>query len=293
LRLTKERWTVLKVIEWTQGYLRARAIPSPRLESELLLSHALGLDRVGLYLHHDMVLSPSELERFRELIKRRTRGEPLPYITGYKEFWSIPFRVDPSVLIPRPETEVLVEEALRIIGLEGWTDPLVLDLGTGCGAIAVSLAKSISSGRIVATDLSWEALALARENALAQGVSGRICFVQGDGLSFMKSTAGIFDQIVSNPPYVSHEEIESLQPEIRDFEPRHALDGGPDGLEFHRELLSQVPSRLKSGGWLIVEIGAGQGPKILESAEKASWTKRVRIIRDYAGRSRALVAQKR
>lgn len=292
MTLAKERWTVLKVLGWTQNYLQRKEIPNPRLESELLLSHILGSDRVSLYLNYDMVLSPGELAAFRGVIERRIGGEPLQYITGYQEFWSIPFKVDSSVLIPRPETEVLVEEALRLIDREGRQKPRIAEVGTGCGAIAISIAKSNPSTRIVATEISWEALVLARENALAQDVTSRISFVQGNVLSFVKSTGGVFDLIISNPPYIKRGDINNLQPEIRDFEPRKALDGGIDGLDFYRRLLAEIPPCLRTGGWLILEMGADQSADIVELAKQIGGLKEARISSDYSGKSRALIAQK-
>lgn len=291
--MIKERWTVLRVLAWTQKYLRKKGILKPRLEGEVLLSHVLGCDRVGLYLSYDMVLSPSELTCFRGVIERRVAGEPLQYITGYQEFWSIPFRVDPHVLIPRPETEVLVEEALRLIELEGWREPRILEVGTGCGAVAVSIAKSVSLTKILATEISWEAAVLARENARAQNVGSKICFVQGDLLAFVKSgTDGVFDLVISNPPYIKTGAIDTLQREIRDFEPRDALDGGVDGLDYYTELLDGASPCLRKGGWLILEIGGDQGPEILHLAEQVGGVQHVQIIPDYSGRSRALIAQK-
>jgi len=293
LRLATERWTVLRVLEWTQKYLSKKGIPNPRLESELLLAHILEFDRVRLYLNYDMTLSSSELARFRGFIERRVKGEPLPYITGYQEFWSFRFKVNPSVLIPRPETEILVEHALRLIDLEGWQIPRILEVGTGCGAVAISIAKSAPSAKILATEISWEAIALAKENAIAQNVASRVCLVQGDLLSFATSRGGgVFDLVLSNPPYVRKDDIENLQSEIRDFEPRKALDGGIDGLDFYRSLLISVPLHLGQGGWLILEIGADQGADILDLTGQIGGFKHTRIIPDYAGRNRALVAQK-
>jgi release factor glutamine methyltransferase len=292
LTLAIEHWTVLKVLEWTQNYFRKKEIPNPRLESEILLSHTLGFDRVGLYLHYDMTLSPSELSGFRGLIERRITGEPLQYITGYQEFWSIRFKVNSSVLIPRPETEVLVQEALYLIDLEGWQEPRIVEVGTGCGAIAISIVKSSHSTKAVATEISSEALALATENALVQGVASRIAFVQGNWLSFVKSTWGVFDLIISNPPYIKRGDIDNLQPEIRDFEPRKALDGGIGGLDFHRGLLAEAPRCLRTGGWLILEMGADQSADIVELAKQIGGLKEARILSDYSGKSRAFVAQK-
>jgi release factor glutamine methyltransferase len=291
--LTTERWTVLKTLSWTQDYLRGKGIPNPRLEGELLLSHVLGCDRVGLYLRHDMMLSPDELTNFGGVLRRRASGEPLPYITGYQEFWSIRFKVNSHVLIPRPETETLVEEALRLIEAEGWAGPRILEAGTGCGAIAIAIARTVPSARIVATEVSWGALTLARENALAQAVETRVHFVQGDVFSFIRCRrGGDFDLVVSNPPYVKTEDIENLQREIRDFEPRGAIDGGSDGLHFHRQLLAEGLPRLRPGGWLVIEIGNDQREGLLRLAEKEGGFKRVRIVQDYSGRNRTLLVQR-
>lgn len=291
--MLKERWTVLRVLEWTQKHLREKGIPKSRLESELLLSHTLGCDRVGLYLNYDMILSPGELKRFRGVLERRIGGEPLQYITGYQEFWSIRFKVSPAVLIPRPDTEILVEEALRLIDLEGWQEPKIVEVGTGCGAIAISIARSVFSAKVMATEVSWEAIALARENAIAQNVGSRICFVQGDMMSFVKlGMEGIFDLIISNPPYIKTADIGTLQPEIREFEPRKAIDGGPEGLDFYKRLFGDASPWLRKGGWLIIEIGADQGTDVLRLTEQMGGFKHTRIVPDYSGRSRAVIAQK-
>jgi release factor glutamine methyltransferase len=292
MKFTRERWTVLRVLGWTRAYLRDKGIVSSRLESELLLSHILGCDRVGLYLRYDMVLSSEELAAFRRALERRTRGEPLQYITGYQEFWSIRFKVSPQVLIPRPETETLVEETLRLIEAEGWREPRIGEVGTGCGAIAISIVRSMPSARVVATDKSWEALRLARENAMIQDVAPRMSFVCGDLLSFVRpGTDGAFDVVISNPPYVRRGDIEGLQPEIRDFEPREAIDGGADGLDFHRDLLRGTSSCLRKGGWLVLEIGADQGPTVYDLAEQVGGFKKREIIRDYTGKDRVLISQ--
>ncbi len=288
-----ERWTVLRVLEWTRGYLQRKGISSPRLESELLLSHILGFNRVALYLNYDMALSSEELKRFREVVERRVTGEPIQYIRGYQEFWSIPFKVSPDVLIPRPETEILVEEALRLIELEGWDRPMIVDVGTGCGAIAISIAKSVRSSNVIATEISWEAIALARENAKIQDVASKIAFVQGDLLSCVKSgRAGGCHLIVSNPPYIEREDVPHLPREIKDFEPQRAIDGGTDGLGFYRRFFVEAPTCLRTGGWLILEIGAYQGERILRILEQIGGLSEGRIIPDYAGKSRAIITQK-
>jgi len=240
-----------------------------------------------------MVLSSEELRRFREVVERRVTGEPIQYIRGYQEFWSIPFKVGPEVLIPRPETEILVEEALRLVELEGWDRPMIVDVGTGCGAIAISIAKSVRSSNVIATEISWEAIVLARENAEAQDVASKIAFVQGDLLSCVKSgKTGGCHLIVSNPPYIEREDVPDLPREIKDFEPRGAIDGGTDGLGFYRRLFVEAPTCLRAGGWLILEIGAYQGEQILRMVEQIGGLREGRIIPDHSGKSRAIITQK-
>jgi release factor glutamine methyltransferase len=240
-----------------------------------------------------MVLSSSELAAFRQILERRVKGEPLQYITGYQEFWSIRFKVNPHALIPRPETERLVEETLRLIEGEGWQEPRIAELGTGCGAISISIASSARFARVVATDKSWKALLLARENATTQRVASRISFVCGDLLSFVRSDRGrVFDLMVSNPPYVKRGDIDSLQREVRDFEPREAIDGGIDGLDFHRRVLHEACRCLKEGGWLILEIGADQGTIVQDMAEQIGGFQQTKILCDDEGRARVLTGQR-
>jgi release factor glutamine methyltransferase len=239
-----------------------------------------------------MTLSQDERERFRRLIERRVAGEPLPYLTGYQEFWSIRFKVDSSVLIPRPETEVLVEEALHLIERQGWRTPRIVEVGTGCGAIAVSIAKTVPLAKILATEISQCAIALARENAQVENVASRICFVRGNLLKFLKSRPGLFDLVISNPPYIKRGDIGGLQPEIRNYEPRDAIDGGLDGFDFHRKLLHEGYHCLRKGGWLILEIGADQSEGILRLVQGTAGFGETRVSLDNSGRSRALVAQK-
>lgn len=247
-------WTVLKILQWTADYFGDKGIESGRRDAELLLGASLGLDRVGLYLHFDRPLEEGELAAFRALVVRRAKREPLQYILGQTEFWSLPIAVSPAVLIPRPDTEVLVEEALRVA--EGGR---VLDVGTGSGAIAIALAHEWSGAQVVALDISDEALKIAAANAGTNGVADRIRFVRGD---LARLPEGPFDLIVSNPPYIPIVDLDGLMPEVRDFEPRCALDGGVDGLDPYRALAAQAEDCLVAGGWLLVEVGIDQASSV-------------------------------
>ena len=280
----EEQWTVLKVLQWTMGYFKGKGFEQPRADAEVLLAHALGMERVQLYLNHDKPLSPEELTRFRGLVRRRAAYEPTQYITGKQEFWSLEFEVTPAVLIPRPETEVLVERALEIAEHK---PGLVLDLGTGSGAIAVALAYERSAIRIIAADKSWPAIEIARKNALRNGVAERISFVVMDLFEAFGSRP-LFDLIVSNPPYVSDEELLDLAPEIANYEPRCALrGGGKQGLALIRKILEKFHSHLKPEGSFLMEIGLGQA-EILEAGLPSYLAGRFEFIEDYSGIKRVL-----
>jgi release factor glutamine methyltransferase len=292
--LPQEPWTILKLIRWTDERFKKEGLPTPRLDAEVLLAESLGMDRVGLYSHFDQPLQPAELARFKKMIQRRLSREPLAYILGKREFWSLPFRVTVDVLIPRPETEILVAEALKVLaGTERekqvWR---ILEIGTGSGAASIALAKELPSASLVATDLSDKALEVARENALANGVQERIQFMQGDLFDPLAEDVQ-FDLILSNPPYIPRGHFASLSPEVRDFEPRVALDGGKDGLAFFRRCLPRVGSFLQPGRWFLSEIGAGQDQDVRRIAEKNSDLDSFEFIPDLAGIKRVFKARKR
>jgi release factor glutamine methyltransferase len=284
--MAKERWTVQLVIKWTAEHFQKKGLDNPRLEAEVLLAHLLGIDRMGLYLNYDRPLKEEERQAYREMIQRRQAGEPLAYIVGSKEFWSLRLAVSPECLIPRPETEHLVEEAVRIgRGLE---PPLrVLEIGHGCGAVAIALAKELDDAEIVATDISAGACSLAQENAAAQGVEGRIRFFLGD---LFPIGAEPFDLICSNPPYIPTAEVLQLAPEIRDYEPLTALDGGEDGLSFFRRIAQAASAFLKAGGWLLLEMGQGQAPQVAAILQGQGF-QQIDLIPDYAGVKRVIRAQ--
>ncbi|MGA2404504.1 MAG: peptide chain release factor N(5)-glutamine methyltransferase [Syntrophobacteraceae bacterium] len=280
----EEQWTVLKVLQWTTEYFSEKGFEQPRADAEVLLAHALGMERIHLYLNHDKPLSAEELARFRGFIRRRAAFEPTQYITGKQEFWSLDFEVTPAVLIPRPETEVLVEKALEIAGNEPF---LVLDLGAGSGAIAVALAHERTGIRVIAADKSWSAIEVARRNAVRHGVADRISFVVADLFGALASRP-LFDLIVSNPPYVSDAEFLDLAPEIANYEPRSALrGGGKRGLALIRKIVEQFHVHLKQRGSLLLEIGLGQA-EILEAEFPQDLAARFQFIEDYSGIKRVL-----
>jgi release factor glutamine methyltransferase len=280
----EDQWTVLKVLQWTTQYFKDRGFEQSRADAEVLLAHALGVERIQLYLNYDKPLSTEELVRFRGLVRRRAAFEPAQYITGKQEFWSLEFKVSPAVLIPRPETEVLVEKSLEIVGDRPC---LVLDLGTGSGAIAVALAHERTSIRVIATDKSWAAVEVARLNAVRNGVADRIFFVVTDLFEAI-APRPLFDIIVSNPPYVSDTEILDLAPEIANYEPRSALrGGGQQGLALILKILERFRAYLKPQGSFLMEIGQGQA-EILEEEFSADVTSRIEFIEDYSGIKRVL-----
>jgi len=288
--------TILELLNWSTHYLRDHHIENPRLNAELLLAHSLNLGREGLYTHLHDSSGEEERENVEWLVKRRVSGEPLQYILGHQEFWSINFRVDARVLIPRPETELLMEESLSILSqISLRRSPYVLEIGTGTGAVAISLAKEMRELFLVATDISSEALLVARENAKSAGVLHRIAFVRGDlfGPFRWMREKGPFDLILSNPPYVLRSEIQNLAKEIKDHEPILALDGGKDGMEFYRAITSQAPFYLRKGGWLLVEIGEGQGKKVSVMIEEGGSFSRPERINDLLGIERVVKAQKK
>jgi release factor glutamine methyltransferase len=288
--------TILELLNWSTTYLREHDIEKPRLNAELLLARSLNLSREGLYTHLQDPSREEEKEKFERLIKKRLSGEPLQYLLGHQEFWSVDFKVDPRVLIPRPETELLVEQSLSILSENLLRrTPHVLDIGTGSGAIAISLAKERRDLFIVATDISGEALLLARENAMSSGVLHQITFVKGDlfGPFRRLRKKEPFDLIVSNPPYIHRLEIQNLAREIKDHEPFVALDGGEDGMDFFRGIISRAPSYLRKGGWLLLEVGEDQGEKAAGLMEQEGFFSRPERIKDFSGIERVVKAQKK
>lgn len=271
----------------------ARAgIDSAALDAEVLLSYAVGLSREQLLLRPDFLLSAEQADCFAALLARRLQREPMAYIIGRQEFWSLDFQVSPDVLIPRPETERLVEVALSLAAQMTSAKPLrVLDLGTGSGAIAVSLATEIPAAKIIATDISPTALAVARQNARINSVAERIEFCCGDLMDALADHAAPFDLILSNPPYIRCAEITALEPEVSVYEPRAALDGGADGLDFYRRIAAGVWRFLAPNGALALEIGADMGHEVCAVFNQTGRYQEVVVLRDYAARDRVAVAK--
>ena len=270
------------------AFLAGHGVPSPRLDAEVLLAHAMGRNRTELYLRDSPV--PRQRDAFWHTLKRRARREPVAYITGVQEFWSLEFTVNRHVLIPRPETERVVELALELLG--SCPAPRILDLGTGSGCIAVTLASQLPQARVWACDVSAEALAVARANAVAHNVAGRMTFMQTDMRQQLEGqphgAAPTFDLIVSNPPYIAGPEFAALQAEVRDWEPRLALDGGKDGLDFYRRLLQDCPVQLRPGSWLVMEIGSTQSEAVMRMARSQDNLSECRLSYDYAGLPRVV-----
>lgn len=280
---------VIDLITVAAEHLKSRGFEDARLEVERLLGGVLGLSRVELYLAFDQPVADGEIARFRELYRRRLAREPLQHLLGETEFREVTLKTDRRALIPRPETELLVEVAAGFLAHR--ENPLVADLGTGTGAIALSVAGEVPGARVVAVDISDDALVLADRNARELGLRDAVTFVAGDMLGGLAGR-GPFDAILSNPPYIRTGDIESLQPEVRDHEPRIALDGGPDGMDFLRTIIAGAAAFLAPGGMLLLECGAGQGGTLVRFAEDAGGYSGVEIVFDYAGKDRFLKAVK-
>jgi release factor glutamine methyltransferase len=271
-------WTVESLLRWATDDFRARGIDTPRLDAELLLARALGATRIQLFVDSKRPLDEGELARMRELVKRRRAREPVAYILGEREFYGRTFRVDRRVLVPRPDTEALVEMALertRAVSMS----MRALDLCTGSGCVAVTLARERPTAFVMASDLSEDALAVARDNALRLGAYN-VALRRGDLFAAVDASRR-FDLVTSNPPYVSAGEVLSLQPEIREHEPRLALEGGDDGLAVLRRIVAEAPPHLAEGGVLAVEVGAGEAPAVVELFGRAGYD-HVEVRRDYA-----------
>lgn len=280
--------TVLEVIQRSAAFLARKEVESPRLQAELLLAHVLALPRLRLYLDFERRLTAPELERMRALVQRRGAREPLQYLVGTTSFCGREFRLTPAVLIPRPETEQLAEHAGQCLAGLGERPVAVLDFGTGSGCLAISLALRFPHAVVHALDVSVEALEVARDNAALHGVSERIRFHAGDGLGALPPGLR-FQLVVANPPYIPTAEIATLAPEVRDYEPRTALDGGPDGLESVRRLAADTPPFLAAEGRLWLELGDGQAGPARDLFEQAGWQVHD-VLPDLAQRPRFLTA---
>jgi len=294
LQPSKSRWTILELIKWTTDYFTSHAIDSPRTTAELFLTHVLNIRRIDLYLQYDRPLISSELETFKSLIKRRILKEPVAYILGHKEFWSMDFKVTSDVLVPRPETECLVEAASsHLLETGGGNVKKVLDLGTGSGAIILALASQFPDYLFFASDLSVNALKVASENAHRHGFEKRVHFVSGDWLYPFRNDTGFFDLIVSNPPYIRSDDIEKLQPEVCNYEPRMALESGKDGLDAIRLIVKQAHTYLKHEGYLLLEIDHDQRNNVQDIIYQTDQYREVSFSKDYSGYDRVVEMKKR
>lgn len=287
-----ETWTILKLLKWTTAYFKSHHVEQPRATAEILLAHTLGVGRVDLYVQYDRLLEEGELGRFKGYIKRRIQREPVAYIVGKREFWSMDFEVTPDVLIPRPETETLVESVLMIVPAEPTPTPLkILDLGTGSGAVVVAVASERPDHEFYAVDRSEEVLAVAQGNARTHGLDKTITFLRGDWFDPVREQGHHFDVIVSNPPYISTRELEELPPEIGRHEPWKALDGGPDGLDAIRLIIREASDHLVPGGWLLFEIGHDQWARVEKLMSAAKAYNDLYVIKDYSGHERVARAR--
>jgi release factor glutamine methyltransferase len=296
-RMTQtEAWTIQRLMDWTRQFFQRKNVPEPRLATELLLAHALSARKIELYTRFEQIVPEDKLAVFRDLVRRAAEGEPIAYLVGYREFFSLSIKVTPDVLIPRPETETLVSELIHVArqgGKEGGKEPAglrILDLATGSGCIAIALATHLPGATVVATDVSPAALAVAAENAATHKVT--IDFRAG---SLYEPVANDppFDFICSNPPYISAGELPGLPREVRDFEPAVALIAGASGLEVIEPLIAGAPARLNPGGMLFMEIAYNQADKVVPIATRTAGLADVRTVRDNLGHQRVVVATRR
>ena len=281
--------TVLEALQKSTEFLGKKNVESPRLQTELLLAHLLTMPRMKLYLNFERTLTPAETDALRGLVKRRGLREPLQHITGSTSFCGLEIAVNRHVLIPRPETEILAELGWQFLATLNAQPSTALDFGTGSGCIAIALAAKCPAAKIVAIDISADALVLATQSAARNNVAEKIRFLQSDNFAALPADTR-FDLIVSNPPYIPSAEITTLQPEVRDFDPRGALDGGADGLDFYRLLAAKVKSLLKPDGKIMLEFGDGQAEAIRKIFENEKWV--VEAMKDdYSHRARILIAK--
>ncbi len=287
---TTTTWTIGALLDWTARFLAEKKCEFPRLDAEVLLAFALGSKRIDLYTRHDEPTSDEVRERYRSLIRRRIEGCPVAYLVGRKEFFALEFEVGPSVLIPRPESEFVVMECLRLA--KPISNPLILDIGTGSGNLAVAVAHRHKGAIVTAVDRSTDALAVAKRNASHHGVSDRVSFVEGDLFASVPSGKP-FDFVITNPPYIAREDIPELPTGVRDYEPTLALDGGSGGYEIVGRLIAEARDHLNKGGYLVVEIGAPQEARIRQMISSLSDYEIADTIHDYSGHPRVVQARKR
>ncbi len=289
--MAEKVWKLLEILDHTSSFFLSKGLENPRLQAELLLADVLQLRRLDLYLHFERQLKESEVGLYRQYVKQRLAGEPVQYITGTAAFRHLELQVDRSVLVPRPETEVLVDVVLKLLGLRD--SPWVLDMGCGSGAVGISVAQELLSARVLAVDISSKAVRVTKNNADRNHVAGRLHAVGGDLFDCLSLTAAAsqFDLIISNPPYVATSEIANLPEEIRK-EPPVALDGGADGLDFYRRLSHEAPQFMASRGALVLEVGDGQSQAVLQILRDCGRLENLTCCNDLTGVPRVISAQR-
>ncbi|QOV88154.1 peptide chain release factor N(5)-glutamine methyltransferase [Humisphaera borealis] len=291
-----ERWTVRRILEWTTAFFNRKTVDAPRLSAELLLSHVLNQPRIKLYTDYERPLTDAELSAFRDLVKRAGEHEPIAYLTGKAYFFGLELAVTRDVLIPRPDTETLVENVLQMARMEtGKESPRVLDLCTGSGCIACAIAKQLKTSQVLAVDLSPAAVEVARRNVELLGLSDRVTVEQGDLYEPLSRVvdARPFDLIVANPPYIASADIAALDPSVKNFEPVSALDGGADGLDLHRRILDQADDRLVPGGRIYLEIAFNQGEQAMALVATYDQLESATLLKDYGGNDRVISARRK
>ena len=289
-------WTVRRLLEWTTGFFTRKQVDSPRLSAERLLAHVLMYPRIRLYTDYDRPLNDTELTTFRSLVQRAAEQEPIEYLSGMAHFFNLEFEVNRDVLIPRPDTETLVENVLQLArNTAGMESPRVLDLCTGSGCIAAAIGHHLKNAVVIATELSEKAVAVARRNIERLGLTGRVTVEQGDLYEpLVNSVDGQpFQLIVGNPPYIATAQVDALDRSVKDYEPRLALDGGPDGLLLHRRILAGAGDRLVSGGRVYLEIAFDQGELVREVAGGFGDFEEVRVLKDHGGNDRVLTVRRK
>jgi len=288
-----ETWTIQKLLNWVTEYLTNKGVEAPRFSAELLLSHVLGLKRIELYTQFDKPVAAEQLDQLRDMVKRAGQNEPVAYLTGKTEFYSLELEITRDCMIPRPETELLVQRAVEFLRARDGVQ-FICDLCTGSGCIAVAIAKNFSGARIIATDISDAALAVAAGNVQKHQLAERITLLCGDLFEPLIRPLDVdkFDLIVCNPPYVSSAEYDNLDKNVKDYEPRLALHAGEDGLDIYRRIVEKIDQFLKPGAGLMLEIGYAQGPAVRELLEQTSAFAEIRIEKDYHDNDRIVTARK-
>lgn len=287
-----QTWTIGRLLEWTATFLAGKGSDSSRLDAQVLLAHAFGCRRIDLYTRYEEIAADGPRQVYRDLVRRRVEGCPVAYLVGRKEFYSLDLEVGPDVLIPRPDSECAVDEGLRVLKELARPEPKVLDLGTGSGNLALAIAHYAKTANVTAVDISPGAIAIASRNADRLGLASRVRFLQGDLFGPLDAGAK-FDLILSNPPYIPHNDIAGLHPGVRDYEPHLALDGGPDGFAVFDRLVAGALAFLQPGGYLIVEIGSPQEMRARAHIEAHGEYELVKTIIDSSGHPRVLKAKKK